>query len=91
MCIEEISVSDPVTREDILVTRGTQTLTFVRWECDARYVVLDQYESDTGLTWRGDFEGVSDFIALNDLFDTVYEGDGDDSPTQHADDPRSNG
>ena len=74
MCIEGIHVSDPVTREDIYVTRGEQALTFVRYESDTRYIVLDEHGFDTGHSWRGDFEGVSDFIALNDLFDTVYDG-----------------
>lgn len=91
MCIEEIHVNDPVTREDILVTRGEQMLTFVRYESDSRYFVLDRFGFDTGRTWRGDIEGASDFIALNDLFDTVYDEDDDDSPTYHADDPRSHG
>ena len=69
-----IHVSDPVEREEILITRGDhQRIYFIRYENDDHYVVCDEYGDGTGHSWQGDIDGIADFIALADIFDEVYE------------------
>jgi len=66
-----IHVSDPVYREEVCVTRGSDCIYLVRFEDEALYAVLDEDYNDTGHTWRGDIWGVSDFHALAGLIDTI--------------------
>jgi len=76
MCIEEIHISDPVWREEVLVTRGDRCLYFVKYDDDTRYMVLDEHGNGTTHTWRGGIDGIVDFIALADMFDEVYPDTG---------------
>lgn len=67
-----IHVSSPTFREEVAVTRGEQTLYFVKYEDDTRYIVIDEFGNGTGHSWRGDVEGISDFHAINAMFDDTY-------------------
>lgn len=86
-----IRVSDPITREEVAVTRGNTTLYFVMYQGDNEYAVMDEYGDGTGHTWKGDIEGADDFIALHDIFDEVEAAGMNEPPLYHADDPRSHG
>jgi|Laugrefa1bdmlbdn_1035148.scaffolds.fasta_scaffold21990_3 hypothetical protein len=66
-----IHVSDPIHREEVCVTRGSDCIYLVRFEDETRYAVLDEDGNDTGHTWSGDIWGVSDFHALAGLIDTI--------------------
>jgi hypothetical protein len=69
---EDIYVNDPVWREEVYVTCRGRGLYFVKYDDDPHYEVLDEHAKQTTHTWRGDFEGIADFIALADLFDELY-------------------
>jgi hypothetical protein len=67
-----INVFDPVYREEVLVTRGSRGLYFVKYDDDTKYAIMDDHGNGTVHTWRGEIDGISDFIALHDIFDDVY-------------------
>jgi hypothetical protein len=68
-----INVSDPRLTIEIHITRGDMELYLCKDEDDTKYAVLDEDRMDTGYTWRGEADGIADFIALNDLFDNVRD------------------
>ena len=68
---QAIHVGDPVTREEVAVTRGDTTIYFIRYEDDTSYAVCNEYGDSTGHSWQGDIDGIADFIALGDIFDDV--------------------
>lgn len=70
-----INVFDPVYREEVLVTRGNRGLYFVKYDDDTKYAIMDDHGNGTVHTWRGEIDGISDFIALHDIFDDVYPDD----------------
>lgn len=70
-----IHVSDPVYREEVLVTRGNHVIYLVKYEDDTRYAIVDKYGNGTTHTWRGDIDGIADFQSLADIFDDVYGSD----------------
>lgn len=69
-----IHVSDPVYREEVLVTRGDHVIYLVKYDDDTRYLVTDKYGHGTTHTWSGDISGIADFQSLADIFDEVYGG-----------------
>lgn len=72
---EGITIHEPVFREEVTLTRGERGLYLVKYDDDTRYIVLDEYGDDTGFTWSGDVEGISDFISIHAIFDDVYPHD----------------
>lgn len=70
-----INVFVPVYREEVLVTRGDRSLYLVRYEDDTEYAIMNEDGYGTAHTWSGDIDGISDFIALHDIFDDLYPDD----------------
>lgn len=72
----DIHVGDPVYQEEIRITRGERCIYLIKYGNDSTYVVHDEDGEPTDYTWTGDVEGVSAFIALHDIFTSLYPGGG---------------